>query len=221
MTPTPEERAREIAEGFIRQITMVPQGQWDADVVEFETRSMDTAEVITWLTQRIAAALAARDEEHRQALLDAQERALVAQIEARESLEIAERRARQEAEERLAMLRESHQDDLRETDEMLDDFARALGLPAMLSEHEAPGYPHIMAAIAKLRQARQEAEGRVYAECAQIAQAARCPHHGNDARACDALAAVSGMTCGATPESIAADIVGAALRAAEPPEAVG
>jgi len=57
-------------------------------------------------------------------------------------------RLKQEAEED----RKDHQEALKEMDEMLDDFARALGLPERIpvSDYEAPGYPHILEAIEAL-----------------------------------------------------------------------
>lgn len=57
MTPDRRAEAREIGEAFIRQITMTPQPTWDRNVVEWETSSMDTAEVVNWLTDRISQAL--------------------------------------------------------------------------------------------------------------------------------------------------------------------
>lgn len=53
--------------------------------------------------------------------------------------------------EKLTGLGEIYQDALRESDEMLADFAAALGLPTMVGEAEAPGYPHVLAAIRALR----------------------------------------------------------------------
>ena len=51
---TPEEYAATC----LTRITMKPQGRWDADVVEFETTSMETDEFAAMLTAAIRAALA-------------------------------------------------------------------------------------------------------------------------------------------------------------------
>ena len=51
---TPEE----YADTIIARLTMEPQGRWDADVVEFETKSADISEVKAWIAEAIRAAVA-------------------------------------------------------------------------------------------------------------------------------------------------------------------
>ena len=51
---TPEE----YADTIIARLTMEPQGRWDADVVEFETKSADIGEVKAWIAEGIRRAVA-------------------------------------------------------------------------------------------------------------------------------------------------------------------
>ena len=51
---TPEE----YADTIIARLTMEPQGRWDADVVEFETKSADISEVKAWIAEGIRRAVA-------------------------------------------------------------------------------------------------------------------------------------------------------------------
>lgn len=55
---TPEEYADKI----LARLAIEPQGSWDADVVEFETKRADAGEVKAWIAQAIRESVAAERE---------------------------------------------------------------------------------------------------------------------------------------------------------------